>query len=344
VCCDFQNCTEIFKGLCVIGGEKTMPQIISGEPLAQMVRSITLQKRTGVLQVEQLGERSAERGEIYFENGSLMRARTEREAGKAALRRISEWKQITCAFQSASRSYPTTTLVASPSQEPHAERPQAHMPLQTDRLARMPELKDTESRPGLASQPLLAQERRTRPLNSRQAEIALSASARPSMSSAPSTAANQPLVLHGTRLEAYTPAQPAMPSRSVQRWTTHQLSELETLPVLPRPAPIPRVDPLPTDAVLPLLRRPELAPRVDPLPADAVPPGRMAIFIACPTVSTAQAIQQMGRHARIAFILLDGRRTIQDIARLTHQTESDVEQIMINLMQHGYTQLVNAYQ
>ncbi|HXR64552.1 MAG TPA: DUF4388 domain-containing protein [Ktedonobacteraceae bacterium] len=300
-----------------------MPQIISGEPLAQMVRSITLQKRTGVLQVEQLGERSAERGEIYFENGSLMRARTEREAGKAALRRISEWKQITCAFQSASRSYPTTTLGAPSSQEPKAERPQAHVSLQMDRLARMPELKDTESSPGQASQPLLAQERRTRPLNSRQAEIALSTGARSSMASAPSTAANQPLVLHGTSLEAYTPAQPAMPPRSVQRWTTHQLSALETLPVL---------------------RRPEPAPRVDPLPADAVPPGRMAIFIACSTVPTAQAIQQMGRHARIAFILLDGRRTIQDIARLTHQAESSVEQIMINLMQHGYTQLVSASQ
>jgi uncharacterized protein DUF4388 len=321
-----------------------MPQIISGEPLAQMIRSITLQKRTGVLQVEQLGERSAEWGEIYFENGSLMRARTEREAGKAALRRISEWKQITCAFQNASRSYPTTTLVASASQEPKAERPQAHVSLQTDRLARMPELKDTESRQSLANQPLLTQERRTRPLNPRQAEIVLSTSARSSISSAPSTAANQPLVLHGTRLEAYMPAQPAMPSRSVQRWTTHQLSELEALPVLRRPEPAPRVDPLPGDAALPVLRRSEPNPRVDPLPGDAVLPGRMAIFIACSTVPTAQAIQQMGRHARIAFILLDGRRTIQDIARLTHQTESSVEQIMINLMQHGYTQLVSASQ
>lgn len=297
-----------------------MPQIISVEPLAQMVRSITLQKRTGVLRVEQLGERSAERGEIYFENGSLMRARTEREAGKAALRRISEWKQITCTFQGVSRPYPATTPVA-PSQEPKAQRSQAPASLQTDRLASLSEVRDTESRQTLASQSLQARDRRTHPLNPRQAEVVLSASARPSMSLAPSTASSQPLVLHGTSLEVYAPAQPAVSSPSVQRWTTHQLSELEALPVL---------------------RRPVSAPRADPLPGDPVPPGRMAIFKACSTVSTAQAIQQMGRHARIAFILLDGRRTIQDIARLTHQTEYDVEQIMINLTQRGYTQMINA--
>src|SRR5690348_8046602 len=103
-----------------------MPQSISAEPLAQMVRSITLQKRTGVLRVEQLGGRGAERGEIYFENGSLLRARTEHETGKSALQRIGEWKQITCFFQSMSRPlYPATIPLAVPA--PKAEAQQARV-------------------------------------------------------------------------------------------------------------------------------------------------------------------------------------------------------------------------
>src|ERR1700688_113901 len=109
----------LIRFLCVIGGEKTMPQSIAAEPLAQMVRSIALQKRTGVLRIEQLGGGGAEQGEIYFENGSLVQARTEREIGRAALQRISEWKQITCAFLSTSRSpYPVTAPVAVPPKEP----------------------------------------------------------------------------------------------------------------------------------------------------------------------------------------------------------------------------------
>src|SRR5258706_11203102 len=117
-----------------------MPQSISAEPLAQMVRSITLQKRTGILQVEQLGGRGAERGKIYFENGSLMRARTENETGKAALQRIGEWRQITCSFQSVSRPpYPATVPLAAPA----PEAPQARVSSQTDPLARTPALNDT---------------------------------------------------------------------------------------------------------------------------------------------------------------------------------------------------------
>jgi hypothetical protein len=52
----------------------------------------------------------------------------------------------------------------------------------------------------------------------------------------------------------------------------------------------------------------------------------------------AKAIHQMERHARVVFILLDGKRTIQDIARLTHRAEHEVEQILVDLTQRGYTQ------
>lgn len=296
-----------------------MPQSISAEPLVRMIRSITLQKRTGVLRVDQLGERSAERGEIYFENGSLVRARTEREAGKAALQRIGEWKQITCAFQNMNRPHFATARVAASAQEPERERSQAHLLPQTDHLARTSELAERERHGSFTGQPSVDRERSTHPLNPRQPEMFFSATSRPSTLPAETGTARQTLVLRGTKLEAYTPAPPTAPVPSVQYWTTHLASEIE-------PSAMPR--------------GPSLTPRLLPLPDEEVPPGRMGIFKARSMVSTAQAIQQMERHARVVFILLDGRRTIQDIARLIHQTEYDVEQILVNLTQRGYAQYV----
>jgi len=266
-----------------------------------------LQKRTGVLQVGQLGGAGAEQGEIYFENGSLVRARTRREMGKAALQRISEWKQITCTFQSISRPpYAVTTVSPVPSPDSEVERAQLQVrPLpQTGDLARPPVLGNAGARGEGADRSFQAGERNTHPLNPRQAETAPGANTQPARSPA-----SQPLVLHITKLEAYTPAQPVNPSRTVQRWTTHQ----------------------PLEPVPPTLH-------VSPLPGLEALPGRLAIFKVRSPVSMAKAIHQMERHARVVFILLDGKRTIQDIARLTHRAEHEVELILVDLTQRGYTQ------
>lgn len=286
-----------------------MPQSISAEPLAQMVRSITLQKRTGVLRIEQLGGRSAERGAIYFENGSMVRAHTEHETGKAALQCISEWKQITCSFQSISRP-PVYTTPPEPRQQEHkTEEMPSRLSAQTDPLTRTPALRDTEAR-GSISARMLSGDKTTHPLRPRTAEIDESANRNQAQRQL-----NQPLVLRGTQLEDYTPAQQARPQRSVQRWTTHLISELETVPVP---------------------HKPPVTPRPVPHFMEAVLPGRKAVFKARSVTSVPHAIQQMERHARLVFILLDGSRTIEDIARLTHQTEQEIEQIVIHLTQHGY--------
>lgn len=291
-----------------------MPQhiSISAEPLAQMVRSITLQRRTGVLQVEQLGGRGAEQGEIYFENGSLTRVRTEHETGKAALQRIGEWKQITCSFHSISRPPRSTTvsLTGKPQAESSRTSPR------TDSLARPPALSQAEQRVnGSAS----TGERATRSFEQSQTAGALSTEMQ--ITRIP---AGQPFVLHGTRLENYTLVPQSAPSRPVQSWTTHQGSDFEVTPVARKIPPTPRFVAL-SDEEKPPAREEKL-------------PGRLAIFVARPTTtSPAQAIQQMERHERLVFILLDGRRSIQDIARLIHRSEAEVEHILINLTQRGYT-------
>lgn len=297
-----------------------MPQTLSMEPLSQMLKSIAFQKRTGILRVERLGEKGGERGEIYFESGRPLRARAGQETGKAALRKISEWKQITCSFQGMSRPFPASPNSQSPAREQNTEEGPLVRLLpssvpQTEKLARSPEAVSKQLQEEV-HQPALSDEKHTQALASPR-----SAAPSPSKISAsiPPARPNQPLILQGSRLEEYTPAQPARPSRAVQRWTTHLEPEVKA-PDLPR--------------------KPPDTPRLGPLPGEETLPGRLAIFKARAMVTTTQAIQRMERRERIVFILLDGRRTIQDIARLTHQTEADVEHLLMKLTRNGYTQYI----
>jgi hypothetical protein len=247
-----------------------MPQTITTEPLAQMLKSIAHQERTGILRVEQLGERNAGRGELYFEKGRLIRAYCGQETGKAAVQHISGWKQITCSFHGISRPLPITTRILTPSRERTEEKPPAHPPhsrrSRTENLSPTSELVATEHLEGAKSRPEGMTEKQT---------------------------------------------------RNLRRWTTH---------------------PDPAGQAIP--RHPPHTPRLDPLPGEEALPGRTAIFKARPMVATAQTIQRLQRRERITFILLDGRRTIQDIARLTHQPESEVEQTLVHLAKSGYVQYI----
>lgn len=335
-----------------------MPQTISTEPLAQMLRSIAFQKRSGMLYVEQLGGRNAERGVIYFENGRALRAKSGQETGKAAIQKISAWKQITCSFQGMSRPFPGITRDLKPSREQVEERSLVRrLPAEgrhhTDALHETQVLQDTEHLREVKLEPREAQRSGSQPLAEQEAQRSgtqrqleqeaqrprtqtlleqemqrpatqtlveqeterVAVARRPILTSP--VRPNQPLILHGERLEEYTPEPTTRPSRHIERWTTH----------LNPPAPE-------------MPARPPVTPRLGPLPGEEILPGRMAIFKARAMITTARAIQQMERRERIIFILLDGRRTIQDIARLTHQPESDVEQTLMNLTQRGYTQYV----
>ena len=61
-----------------------------------------------------------------------------------------------------------------------------------------------------------------------------------------------------------------------------------------------------------------------------------AIFRARPVAVTADAIQTMARSDRRVVILLDGRRTIQDVTRLLHKSEVEIAQVLVRLLHLGY--------
>lgn len=287
-----------------------MPQIISTEPLAQLLRSIAHQERTGILRVEQLGERQAGRGELYFEKGHLTHAYCGQETGRTAVRHINEWKHIICSFHSISKPLPAMTRILNPSRERTEEKPLA--PIQ---FAKVPQTENL--RPAAASM-LTGHPESGKNRSTQTHEKHIQALKEPQTEVIPSThlnlippltESNQPLALHREQSEASTPPTHHTRRRSAQ-----------------------------TD-----LPEQELPPRLSPTPyppEEERLPGRAAIFKARSMAATSRTIQCMTRRERIIFILLDGRRTIQDIARLTHQPESEVEQTLVHLTKSGYTQYI----
>ncbi len=70
--------------------------------------------------------------------------------------------------------------------------------------------------------------------------------------------------------------------------------------------------------------------------------GTQAIFRARPMATTPYMLSQMERRERVVLILLNGKRTIQDVAYLTHRSELEVAKILVRLLERGYAEFLGA--
>jgi len=290
-----------------------MPHAISTEPLVQMLKSISLQKRTGLLKVESLGEKRIERGEIYFDSGHPMLIRTSKETGKEAFQLISSWKHITCSFQGMSKPYPGNRPALAIPQERETEK---------EPLVRL-------LKPGTTT-------RQTGPIS--QPPVPGNASPQPRATS---------LIRSDLSMNTRTPMPSAQPDRfdAAAKFRT-PLPPVQLSPVpgntslVRRPETIRLDSPRNEAEQAPMFRKPPVTPRLglDIVEGEDFLPGRMGIFKARSMVNTMQGIHQMERRERIIYVLLDGHRTIQDIARLTHRSEGEVEQTLLQLTHRGYTE------
>jgi hypothetical protein len=86
---------------------------------------------------------------------------------------------------------------------------------------------------------------------------------------------------------------------------------------------------------------PELSPML-PASGEIGQPVAQAIFRALPVATTPEAMQQMERRDRIVLMLLDGRRAVRDIGRLTNHTEVEVARILVRLLNKGSIEYVLA--
>jgi hypothetical protein len=71
-------------------------------------------------------------------------------------------------------------------------------------------------------------------------------------------------------------------------------------------------------------------------------PGIYAVFRALPTATIQSVMAQLERRERVIFLLLDGRRTLQNVAQLVHRDELDVAHILVRLYKQGYIEYLGA--
>lgn len=70
--------------------------------------------------------------------------------------------------------------------------------------------------------------------------------------------------------------------------------------------------------------------------------GVHAIFRARPIATAPNILNQMERRERVILILLDGRRSLQDVARLTHRSELELAWTLVRLLERGFIEFLGA--
>jgi hypothetical protein len=73
---------------------------------------------------------------------------------------------------------------------------------------------------------------------------------------------------------------------------------------------------------------------------EAIHQGVHAVFRALPEAVTRQVMSQIARRDRVVFMLLDGKRTVRQIAQLVHRSELDVAHTVARLIKRGYVECV----
>src|SRR6266567_6038605 len=68
--------------------------------------------------------------------------------------------------------------------------------------------------------------------------------------------------------------------------------------------------------------------------------GIQAVFRARAFAKEQYILAQMERRERVVLILLDGQRTLHDVARLTHHTDLEVAHILAHLLARGYIEFI----
>lgn len=221
----------------------TVAHITFTQHLRHVLQDIALKKQTGLLRIEYAGEQDVERGEIFFESGNTVYARTEREMGEKALLHMVRWDKVYYSFFEAVQP-PTRNRTLS-------------------------------GRSVLDTKPLIP--------------VAQKEEHRISVEKPTSSQGGKPLTL-----PAYT-----VPLRRLLRPCSSSIEEAVNL-------------------------------------------GVYAVFRILPLAATREIMSRMERQDRVIFMLLDGKRTIRQVAQLIHRSEPDVARTLACLLKNGYIECVGS--
>jgi Domain of unknown function (DUF4388) len=70
--------------------------------------------------------------------------------------------------------------------------------------------------------------------------------------------------------------------------------------------------------------------------------GVLAIFRAHPHATTPSVLKQLERRERIVLLLLNGKRTLREVARLVHRSELDIARVLVRMLKQGYVEFMGA--
>jgi hypothetical protein len=74
--------------------------------------------------------------------------------------------------------------------------------------------------------------------------------------------------------------------------------------------------------------------------SHTVPMDVTAIFRALPSATTPIILSRLERRERIVLLLLNGKRTLRDVAMLVHHSEVDVARTLVRLLKHKYIECI----
>lgn len=105
------------------------------EKLSDIIDLLCARHYSGLLSVEHFAGRRFEEGEIYFEQGRPIYARSSQKSGKEAFAHLEAWQQVYFAFDK-NASCPVSQDVSSPTLSPASAPHQSSQPLSSSELRR----------------------------------------------------------------------------------------------------------------------------------------------------------------------------------------------------------------
>lgn len=291
------------------------------EHLTRVLHTINQNRRTGLLSVEFVGKQTNEKGEIFFERGETVFARTEHEWGETALGRIMNWSEVYYSFFEGVQlpvQHRGLFDLHTAGSIPRSEH-DAHL---RNTLSQMPEA----PAPTLLPQPYLKLSDKLFPVQ----EIAHQTKDSTKLSEAATIMLKnyspQKTLSHTSDQNRQVPLA-SVNKRATRPLDTRDLSSIswEARTVTPE------LPPLGTGEI-----RPAFSPDNPAFEARRWTHGLETIFRAEPDAMAPAVMKQMERRDRVIFLLLNGKRTISEIARLVHRSEADIVQSLVKLLRKHY--------
>lgn len=286
----------------------SVAQAVRSERLLSVLQDIALRQQSGRLSVMRVG--TEETGEIFFIEGDTVFARTEQDLGEMALLRMMSWREVAHTFSALARSAQAARGDTG-QLEQRALRRQALLPLrQTDEHASSGELPIVDSR---SAEQLRISDEETIELPSLKLPAAPAQHPRPLRAQA---AMLRPMPTAPTPARSWK----SSGAGAISRQQTGEMFQVSTELSVEKDVA----------STTGSWSAGELVTQT-----DASGEAR-ALYRAIPAATSSQVLQSLGRKERVTLMLLDGKRSLGEVASLLHHTLQETAQALEYLRQQGY--------